>query len=108
MNTATAVKLEPAQTSKVCKCCKKEKPITEFYRNRLGYTDVCIDCANEHRKAKKEKKKEEEMLRLQLDDKRKLALSEFTPRELMVELKRRGYEFTMTYTEVHTISSDKL
>lgn len=100
--------MENTIPKKVCKCCQIEKPITEFYKNRLGYTNVCIECSKEHRKANKQKKIEEKSLRRQLDEKRKLALCDFTPRELMVELKRRGYEFTMTYTEVHTISSDKL
>lgn len=41
-------------------------------------------------------------------DARNLRITDFTPRELMVELKRRGYEFTMKYTETHIISSEKL
>jgi len=30
-------------------------------------------------------------------------LSEFTPRELMLELKRRGYEGELAFVEVHKI-----
>ena len=52
-----------------------------------------------------EQKKKEDDLRA---EKRNLCLSDFTPRELMQELKRRGYEFEITYTEVHKISSKTL
>jgi hypothetical protein len=34
---------------------------------------------------------------------RRLCLSDFTPRELMLELKRRGYEGRLTYVETHMI-----
>lgn len=37
-----------------------------------------------------------------------MRLKDFTPRELMQELKLRGYEFEMTYVEVHKISSKTL
>lgn len=43
-----------------------------------------------------------------IDSVKEMRLKDFTPRELMQELKRRGYEFEMTYTEVHTISSKTL
>lgn len=88
-----------------CKCCNKEKPISEFFKNRLGYTGICKDCANAHRKESREKKSELVALRQQVDDKRRMALSSYTPRELMAELKRRGYKFKMEYTETHIIDS---
>ena len=95
---------------KVCKYCGRELSLDHFKRGRYGYVSVCIDCYKKHRAEKRqaridEQKKKEDDLRA---EKRNLCLSDFTPRELMQELKRRGYEFEMTYTEVHTISSKTL
>lgn len=41
-------------------------------------------------------------------EKRQLCLADFTPRELMAELKRRGYEGKLTYVETHTIDLSTL
>ena len=35
-------------------------------------------------------------------------LQEFTPRELILELKRRGYKGELQYVEVHNIDINKL
>ena len=94
--------------TQTCKCCGQEKPLNEFYKNRIGYTNVCKECVMSKRKESKERKSELSQLRQQVNEKRQLALSDFSPCELMKELKRRGYEFTITYTEIHTIKSDSL
>lgn len=96
--------------TKFCKCCGRELSLEHFKRGRYGYVSVCLFCYKKHRAEKRqaridEQKKKEDDLRA---EKRNLCLSDFTPRELMEELKRRGYEFEMTYTEVHTISSKTL
>jgi hypothetical protein len=39
---------------------------------------------------------------------RQLCLADFSPRELMAELKRRGYEGKLVYTETHTIDLSAL
>lgn len=96
--------------TKFCKCCGRELSLDHFKRGRYGYVSVCLDCDKKHRAEKRqeridEQKKKEDDLRA---EKRNLCLSDFTPRELMQELKRRGYEFEMTYTEVRTISSKTL
>lgn len=82
-----------------CKRCGEEKPVTEFWRNKHGYSDVCRACAlvkrvNTHLAVK--------------DEKRISVLSEFTPRELMLELKRRGFEGQLTVTETHIIDLAKI
>lgn len=96
--------------TKFCKCCGRELSLDHFKRGRYGYVSVCLDCDKIHRAEKRqaridEQKKKEDDLRA---EKRNLCLSDFTPRELMAELKRRGYEFEMTYTEVRKISSKTL
>lgn len=77
---------------RVCKRCQQEKPITEFFRNKNGYTDVCMDCAMAKRKESRGKKSRIHELEEQLAKARDVKLSEFSPRELMAELHRRGFE----------------
>jgi hypothetical protein len=47
-------------------------------------------------------------LRRQLEEARRLRLSEFQPRELMIALKKLGYEGTLTYVEQHVIDITKI
>lgn len=95
--------------TKVCKVCGRELPIENFKTNtRYGRTSVCNECVAKKRMANKEKKSELNTLREQCLAAKDMRLHEFTPRELMIELKRRGYEFTMTYTETKTINSKML
>lgn len=100
--------------TKVCKCCGNELPITEFRKGKAHGVEfvmsVCNTCMRNkqiegHAKRKEQKAKSHET---QLAEAKIMRLSEFTPRELMEELVRRGYEFEMTYTEVHHISSKTL
>lgn len=93
------------QERKVCRCCGRELPISSFKKGRYGHVSVCIECDTEHRREKRQERvatmlreKEEE-----LTMKRQLRLQDFTPRELMEELKRRGYEGTLTFVETHVI-----
>ena len=42
--------------SQKCVKCKKEKLITEFYKNKtksLGYNNICKECQKIHRKNKR-------------------------------------------------------
>jgi hypothetical protein len=58
MNKSTG-QLEPP-TTKVCRTCKIEKPITEFHlnaENKDGRTNDCGDCRNKAYRLKKEKQK---------------------------------------------------
>jgi exosome complex RNA-binding protein Csl4 len=55
------------------------------------------------KKAELQSKKESEV-----EQAKKQRLSEFTPRELMEELKRRGYDGELVYTEVKRINLSKL
>jgi hypothetical protein len=94
--------------TKVCKYCGRELPVEDFYRNGFGVTSCCKECHTRKVQEGKQKKKE---IQEQVDasaNARHLRISEFTPRELMEELKRRGYEFTMRYVETHIIKSEDL
>lgn len=78
----------------ICKRCGQEKPLEEFYNNRYGASQVCRECA---------RKKRHETMAKRYAAQRASSLADYTPRELMAELKRRGYDGTFTFVETHTI-----
>ena len=93
-----------------CKRCGELKPQSEFSTFRGKTSGICKCCVREKktetRKAKLEKLKQ--MSDENIQSVRMLRIQDFTARELMVELKRRGYEFTMQYVETHIIKSENL
>lgn len=93
---------------RVCKCCGIQKPIEEFTMTRGNYNHVCKECANKKKRETWDKKKVNRNLEEELANARKLRLADFTPRELMQELKRKGYEGKLTYVETHTIDLSTL
>ena len=66
---------------KKCKCCGKELPITYFRNHANGYRHICISC---------------ERNKTGVSDKFK----DFTSRELIEELRSRGYKGTLKYVKV--------
>lgn len=98
------------ETVKTCKCCGRELPISSFKKGRWGVVSVCNECDKQHRAEKRQaridkaKQKAEDVRA----ENRRLCLSDFSPRELMAELKRRGYEGKLVYTETHTIDLSAL
>lgn len=69
----------------------------------MGRDSMCKDCVRHRRKDSNKTKKTVVELQQQVEESKKLRLSEFTPRELMEELKRRGYDGKLTYTRIETI-----
>ena len=111
--------------TKVCRKCGRELPITEFYKNKLykdGYMTICKKCnnaySNESHKKKRDQQRqksllggagvEEKMRKVYINPE----LAKFSPRDLMLELKARGYEGDLLYREVkvteHRINLSKL
>ena len=66
---------------KKCKCCGKELPITYFNKRGPGYRNICISCERD---------------KTGVSDKFK----DFTSRELIEELRSRGYKGTLKYVKV--------
>ena len=111
---------------KKCSKCGRELPISEFYRNRTtkdGYTDRCKECHNEEVKKSKAKRvviaaktgyAAPEPPKVTPSDsatvERKVLngaadkvyahpeLARFSPRQLIEELRERGYRGKLTYT----------
>lgn len=86
--------------TKICKKCGRELPVEKFKKTRWGgYASTCNDCV----KSAVQKTK-----RKNTDNAKSLRLQDFTPRELMLELKRRGYEGNLKYVETHYIDITNL
>ena len=84
----------------ICKVCGQSKPVTEFWKNRFGVTHTCKECA---------KKKKAEVMKNLREKKRQSGLSDYSPRELLAELKRRGYRWKDMVVEiVQKIDYDKI
>lgn len=89
--------------TKKCTCCGKELPIEEFAKTGFGVLTICKPCMVLKRAAGHKRNLVAKKLQEELSVARTARLSEFTPRELMEELSRRGYNGKLTYTEVHEI-----
>ena len=89
-----------------CKNCGRELDESNFKLTRWGeYSTVCKECVTKkmrETKTRMENEKREAYIRAN-NEKRTLRLADFSPRELMEELARRGYTGKLTVTEVHEI-----
>lgn len=83
-------------TTKICCKCRRELPVSEFYKaknSKDGYQGVCKECAREyHRKKAK-------VERPASTDGGGGGLEKYTPRELLEELRRRGYKWSSLWLE---------
>ena len=81
--------------TKICRICGQEKPLSEFPKNsqcKDGFDTRCKCCANAYTKANRAKRKGGGNPKL----------ADITPRELIEELKYRGYTGTLTIVrEIH-------
>lgn len=86
--------MENSQT-KVCTCCKRVLPLEAFGKKGDGIRTVCKECTNRKLRQYRLKKQSEPSKSL-----KNPALEEFTPQELITELRARGYEGNLTFTEI--------
>jgi len=98
------------QETKKCNKCGKELPIDSFYKralNKDGHMNICKDCFNSQYTDKQKKTNTEldKMLNVRNNSNIKpisKELSSYTPRELIEELRSRGYSGKLQIT--HTIT----
>lgn len=83
MCNITATPVYTGETKK-CKCCGNELPLSHFAKRGTGYRSICMECEKRESGA---------------SDKFK----DFTSRELIDELKLRGYEGSLTKKIVEVI-----
>ena len=80
--------------TKVCSKCGRELPISDFSKNKKskdGHHSYCKSCHSEYNRANNLKKKETAHKMLPVYSNPELA--KFHPRELMAELKARGFRW---------------
>jgi hypothetical protein len=83
---------------KKCAKCGEIKPVTAFSAHKNspdGLQYACKECQREYWKNRYH---EQKVQPLPLNDKME-ALSNYTPRQLMTELSRRGYSGTLKYVQ---------
>lgn len=89
-----------ANQTKVCTKCGRELPLDNFGKgnNKDGKRSWCKDCMRTAQKAYQVNRRTQPIPNP--------ALAEFTSQDLITELRARGYEGTLSYTEVkvHKIS----
>lgn len=82
---------------KKCSKCGRELPVSEFWRNAStedGLQTYCKECGNIY--AKNRKKTPGDNLKKIYSNSE---LARFSPRELITELKARGYTGELKYTQ---------
>lgn len=81
---------------KECSKCHRVLPESEFYKNvstKDGFQYWCKSCVNDYYKNVRSFKNKEKM------GDGNPALAEFTPRQLIDELRKRGYTGELKYTQ---------
>ena len=97
--------------TKICSKCKQEKPLEEFNKSSTsadGLQYVCKECMAVYNKQRSEEKKKKKDVIIQNDHTLKKVysnpeLAKFHPRELIAELKARGYSGELRYTQVFAV-----
>ena len=102
--------METKIETKVCKECGRELPIGFFKTSRWGTrASVCTPCACTKAKATREAKKTENdrvgELEQELARVKTMRLQDYSPRDLMNELARRGYKGELTFVQKIDITS---
>lgn len=88
------------EEKKKCKCCGRELPVSEFSMSGGGcLLNTCKECMRKKQSEGRKKRKEELDFEKELADAKKMRLADFTPRDLMEELARRGIDGDMRIPE---------
>lgn len=91
------------EETKICKCCGRELPLSKYAKNAFGMFSICNDCATKKKNETRRKNKQVRNIEQELSDAKKMRLADFTPRDLMEELNRRGYTGKLKFVQVKEI-----
>lgn len=98
--------MEENVLTKKCSKCGRELPISRFSKCRSmkdGLQKTCKECASsynkERYKAKSSEKEERHLMKVFLNPE----LAKFQPRELIAELRARGYSGELSIRQVITV-----
>ena len=82
-------------THKVCTKCGRDLPLEKFGKGNglYGVRSQCKECSSHEAREYLRRRKNRELVK-------NPALSEFTPQDLITELRARGYTGDLVYTEV--------
>lgn len=102
--------METKIETKVCKECGRELPIAFFKKSRYGVrVSVCTPCActkaQATRASNKSKNDKVNELVQELARVKTMRLQDYSPRDLMNELARRGYKGELTFVQKIDITS---
>ena len=87
------------EETRKCRVCGRELPLTNFARNAFGHVGVCRECVKKTRAARKSAKRDSKTVYEKLQEAKSIRLGEYQPRELLAELKRRGYKWDKMWVE---------
>jgi len=90
----------PPVSEKTCNKCGRTLPLSAFALRKAskdGHQACCLDCTRRIAKEYRERKARKAGI-TSLPAGANPALSAFTPRQLIEELRSRGYKGTLTYT----------
>lgn len=82
--------IQESTATKVCYKCGRELPLSEFYKNRTTKDGLQRECKECRKMLDSNKSKKLSKVYSNAD------LARFTPRQLIDELKSRGYRGTLT------------
>jgi NAD-dependent SIR2 family protein deacetylase len=88
--------MEENVATKKCTTCGRELPVSEFYKNaksKDGLQSKCKSCMSEYNRAYN---RTEHLNKVYLNP----DLAKFQPRELIAELRARGYSRELSYTQI--------
>ena len=96
--------METKKETRVCATCGRELPITMFAQNHYGIAKSCKECNGKKIADGKAYKSKVTALQQELETAKRTRLADFSPRDLMEELARRGYKGELTFTRIEKIN----
>lgn len=85
LNNEVLASVETTAEKKKCKCCGKMLPLSYFDKRGTGYRNTCISCLRNNNGVSEKFK-------------------DFTSRELIEELRSRGFKGTLKFVKIENFN----